>query len=177
VESRCVPIGRRHFLRLHLSANHTPALPISLQDIQVCVSMKEVVFSLEQPHPSDHRSFIIRFLVSRVGPFALSVLLKQQHIQGSPFQVQHTHTHSLSRFIYNTFDSCCCSSTRMRGRSAGRPAPVPPPLRSVPTLPQDPGSHVPTERPPASPHPQNAFSPPMATTTRAAATVMVSTVI
>jgi len=86
-ESRCVPIGRRHFLQLHLLANYVPNIDLGLEDIHVSASTKDVVFSLEQPRLSDNRSFIIRFLVSRIGSFTLSVLVKNQHISGSPFQV------------------------------------------------------------------------------------------
>jgi len=86
-ESRCVPVGRRHFLRLHLSAAYAPHLDIRTEDIHVQSSTKECVFSLEQPRESDSRAFIIRFLVSRVGPFSLGVMIRGQHISGSPFQV------------------------------------------------------------------------------------------
>ncbi|CAG7717931.1 unnamed protein product, partial [Allacma fusca] len=86
IQSRCVAVGKRHFLRLHLSANHSPHLDVRLEDIHVQSSTKDCVFSLEQPRESDNRSFIIRFLVSRVGSFYLSVMVKNQHISGSPFQ-------------------------------------------------------------------------------------------
>lgn len=85
IESRCVPVGRRHFLRLY--APMIVNLHLTLEDIHVSASTKDVVFSLEQPRENDSRSFIIRFLVSRVGSFLLSVCVKNQHICGSPFQV------------------------------------------------------------------------------------------
>lgn len=85
VESRCVPIQRRHFLRLHMSTKNTA--DIHFTDIQVTCSTKDVVFTFEQPMESDSRTYTIRFLVSRVGPFAFSISVKGQHISGSPFQV------------------------------------------------------------------------------------------
>lgn len=91
-ESRCVPVGRRHFLRLHLSASYAPHLEIRAEDIHVQSSTKECVFSLEQPRESDSRAFLIRFLVSRVGPFSLGVLIRGQHISGSPFLVKPPFT-------------------------------------------------------------------------------------
>lgn len=84
IESRCVPIGRRHFLRLYAPGGATDLCP---DDIHVSASTKDVVYSLEQPRESDTRCFIIRFLVSRIGSFSLSVAIKNQHICGSPFQV------------------------------------------------------------------------------------------
>ncbi|CAL8081344.1 unnamed protein product [Orchesella dallaii] len=84
VESRCVPIQRRHFLRLHMSANNSA--DIHFNDIQVTCSTKDVVFTFEQPMESDSRTFTIRFLVSRVGPFGFSISVKGQFISGSPFQ-------------------------------------------------------------------------------------------
>ena len=89
IQSRCVAVGKRHFLRLHLSTNHAPHLDVRLEDIHVQSSTKDCVFSLEQPRESDNRSFIIRFLISRVESFSLSVMVKGQHISGSPFQVSN----------------------------------------------------------------------------------------
>ncbi|XP_035714345.1 tripartite motif-containing protein 2 isoform X2 [Folsomia candida] len=85
IESRCVPIGRRHFLRLYAPMT-PPGGDLCLDDIHVSASTKDVVYSLEQPRESDSRCYIIRFLVSRIGSFNLSVAVKNQHICGSPFQ-------------------------------------------------------------------------------------------
>jgi len=93
MESRCVKTNRRNVLKVQ----RTPPLPgeISLKEFKVETSSKDCVFSLEEGRDSSgstpSRFFIIRFLVSRVGPFKLSLLLRNSHVQGSPLQVNSSY--------------------------------------------------------------------------------------